>query len=59
MLKLANRQFHSYQKVTKLLHEAEAKVDLAQLEKLKMIIIRTTQIIMFSISTSLTVPGQP
>ena len=30
-----NRPFHSSQKVTKLLHEAEAKVDLAQLEKWK------------------------
>ena len=30
-----NRPFHSSQKVTKLLHETEAKVDLAQLEKWK------------------------
>ena len=30
-----NRPFHGSQKITKLQHEAKAKVDLVQLEKLK------------------------
>ena len=49
--------FHSSWKVTKLLHETEAKIDLATIEKLNN--RHANKFFMIINSTSLTVRGQP
>ena len=56
---MCNSPFHSSRKVTKVLHETEAKVDLAKFRELEIVIMRKKLISMSIISTSLTVSRQP
>ena len=55
----SNSPFLGSWKVTKLLHENEAKVVLAQLKKWEIINIIKKFISMLIISTAVTVPGKP
>ena len=54
----SNSPFHGFWKVTKLLHETEAKIVLCAVREVEIIIIRKKRISISIISTSLTAPGR-